>query len=178
MTACLRPCVLALVVLILLLAGCPAPRIRLAEEPPPPERAAGEQWGCVFVDEADAAANEMETEGIAFCAPDREPRLLFDGEFSTFDALPTGDLALISSTGPTAIRVTVIGDAAGAGTEVSARDLLGLSWADCRWRPDGGMLAVWSTDTEAGAPLLVGGRTGEFTRVADGVVDLVGWGRR
>jgi dipeptidyl aminopeptidase/acylaminoacyl peptidase len=123
----------------------------------------------------DAAANEMESEGIFFCAADGEPAQVADARGGLFDATPAGDL--VSAGGEDgSVTISVLEDARGERRALPDRTLP-LDWARCAWRPDGQAIAVWSEGDE-GARLYVGGREGEFAERFSGIRAFLGWAQQ
>ncbi len=123
----------------------------------------------------DAAANEMESEGIFFCAPDGEPAQVADARGGFFDATPAGDLVFAGGEDGS-VTVSVLEDERSERRALPDRTLP-LDWARCAWRPDGQAIAVWSEGDE-GAKLYVGGREGEFVERFSAVRTFLGWAQQ
>ncbi len=123
----------------------------------------------------DAAANEVETGGIFFCARDADPMPVVEVTALGFDASAAGDLAfVIGDEAP--VTISVIEDATGERRSLPER-ALPLQWARCAWRPDGEAIAAWSEGDEDAA-LFVGGHEGEFREIFTGVHTFVGWAQQ
>lgn len=126
-----------------------------------------------------AQINEMETLGVYFCAPERAPQAVFDGEFADFDMSPDGRLLVVESTGNGESGVSIIEGLPGD-MEVAARQRVPVDQVRCSWRPDGRAFAVWGTvGAEPTAQVFVGdGEGGRMTRLEIDAWTVIGWGQR